>query len=109
MYLHILHSLVNIDITRLFNNILLQQTQPQDLNGEETITALYTRWYLEIMLRRVASCQILFAPHLYSFVNNANAEPVPFNAEEYTDTNGICLIIYKMIDKCVDFDATKCS
>ncbi len=45
--------------------------------------------YLEVLLRRVSASQILYSPHLSSFVNNNAAEPtVGFNAEEYTDFNG---------------------
>jgi len=36
--------LVHIDITRVFNNCLLQQTQQMDSHGEKTIAALYTQW-----------------------------------------------------------------
>ena len=36
---------VHIDITRVFNNVLLQQTQTQDSHGEKTITALYNNWW----------------------------------------------------------------
>lgn len=89
-----LENYVNIDVTRVFNNVLLQQTQPQDSYGEETVTALYTRWYLEVLLRRVSASQILFSPHLRSFVNNNNLppgdQPLSFNAEEYTDFNELC-------------------
>lgn len=37
---------VHIDITRVFNNALLQQTQQLDSHGEKTIAALYTQWYV---------------------------------------------------------------
>jgi len=35
---------VHIDITRVFNNALLQQTQSVDSHGEKTVAALYTQW-----------------------------------------------------------------
>jgi hypothetical protein len=35
---------VHIDITRVFNNALLQQTQQVDTHGEKTVAALYTQW-----------------------------------------------------------------
>lgn len=37
---------VHLDITRVFNNVLLQQTQPQDSHGDKTVTSLYTNWYV---------------------------------------------------------------
>ena len=43
----ILYSLttVHIDVTRVFNSVLLQQTQQVDSNGEKTIASLYVTWY----------------------------------------------------------------
>lgn len=46
-YMTVLQSIENyvtIDITRVFNNVLLQQTQHLDSHGEPTITSLYTNW-----------------------------------------------------------------
>ena len=46
-YMSVLQSIENmvqIDITRVFNNVLLQQTQHMDSHGETTITTLYTNW-----------------------------------------------------------------
>lgn len=40
---------VHIDITRVFNNCLLQQTQQTDSHGEKTIASLYTQWYILII------------------------------------------------------------
>lgn len=48
-YMTVLQSIENyvtIDITRVFNNVLLQQTQHLDSHGEPTITSLYTNWYV---------------------------------------------------------------
>ena len=36
--------LVHIDVTRVFNSVLLQQTQMVDGNGDKTIAALYVTW-----------------------------------------------------------------
>lgn len=35
---------VHIDVTRVFNSVLLQQTQNVDSNGEKTIASLYVSW-----------------------------------------------------------------
>lgn len=48
-YMNVLQTVenyVHIDITRVFNNALLQQTQQLDSHGEKTIAALYTQWYV---------------------------------------------------------------
>lgn len=41
---HLSHFQVNLDIARLFSNVLLQQTQPQDCRMNETLTSIYTKW-----------------------------------------------------------------
>lgn len=35
---------VHIDVTRVFNNALLQQTQHADSHGDKTIASSYTQW-----------------------------------------------------------------
>lgn len=78
-----------MDVGRIFNNVLLQQTQATDCHGEDSMTTLYTRWFLDVLLRRVSASAILFTPHLAAFVNSPNTDaPAPFNAQEYTDFNG---------------------
>lgn len=79
---------MNIDITRVFNNVLLQQTQPQDSQGEKTITSLYTNWYLEVLLRRVSTGQICYSPLQKAFVSLTIEAQLPFFAEEFSDGNG---------------------
>ncbi|VDM37485.1 unnamed protein product [Toxocara canis] len=76
---------VNIDITRLFTNVLLQQTQPFDCHSSETITSIYTKWYLEVVLRRMSAGHILFSPHLAALIPNSEY-PHAFNPDQYTDT-----------------------
>lgn len=87
-YMNVLHSIenyVHIDITRVFNDVLLQQTQPQDSHGDKTITSLYTNWYLEVLLRKVSTGQIVFSPIQKAFVTLPSEQPVPFLAEEFSD------------------------
>ena len=46
-YMNVLQSVENyihVDMTRVFNNVLLQQTQQTDANGDQTISAMYTQW-----------------------------------------------------------------
>ena len=42
---HTLSRYISVDVTRLVKNVLLQQTQPLDSQGSQTITTLYTTWY----------------------------------------------------------------
>ena len=87
-YMNVLHSIENyvyIDITRVFNDVLLQQTQPQDSHGDKTITSLYTNWYLEVLLRKVSTGQIVYSPVQKAFVTLPSDQPVPFLAEEFSD------------------------
>lgn len=54
-YMTVLQSIENyvtIDITRVFNNVLLQQTQHLDSHGEPTITSLYTNWCVPLSVCR---------------------------------------------------------
>lgn len=80
-----IETLVNIDVTRMFNDVLLQQTQPQDSHGEKTITMLYSTWYLEILLRRVSAGHIIYSPLQRSFVSLAIESQLPFSADEFSD------------------------
>lgn len=90
-YMNVLQSietLVHIDITRLFNDVLLQQTQPQDSHGEKTITTLYSSWYLEVLLRRVSAGHIVYSPLQKAFVTlSLENGQLPFSAEEFSDVN----------------------
>ncbi|KAG1685800.1 Membrane-associated protein Hem [Nymphon striatum] len=96
-YMNVLQSIenyVHLDITRVFNNVLLQQTQPQDSHSEKTITTLYTNWYLEVLLRRVSAGQIIYSPNHRAFVSLSAEGALPFNAEEFSDINGTCISYY---------------
>ncbi|XP_064634031.1 nck-associated protein 1-like isoform X4 [Lineus longissimus] len=81
-----LENYIHIDVTRVFNNVLLQQTQPTDsFAGDRTITSNYTDWYLEVLLRRVSSGHIVYSPSQKAFVNLGGEGALPFTAEEYAD------------------------
>nr|NVI74208.1 HEM-protein [Cucujiformia] len=89
-YMNVLQTVenyVHIDITRVFNNCLLQQTQPLDTHGDKTIAAIYTQWYSEILLRRVSGGNIIFSMNQRSFVSLTVEGSIPFNPEEYSDVN----------------------
>lgn len=87
-YMNVLQSVENcihIDMTRIFNNVLLQQTQQTDSQGEPTIASNYTQWYSDILLRRVSAGHVCFSSTLKSFVSLTAEGAIPFNAEEFTD------------------------
>lgn len=89
-YMNVLQTVenyVHIDITRVFNNCLLQQTQAVDSHGEKTIASLYTQWYSEVLLRRVSAGNIIFSMNQRSFVSLTMEGTIPFNPEEYSDVN----------------------
>ncbi|RMX61247.1 hypothetical protein pdam_00007400 [Pocillopora damicornis] len=79
-----LENYTGVDMARLFNHVLLQQTQPEDSQGAITITNMYATWYLDVFLRRVMTDNIVFSPRRRAFVNKPGQS---FRAEEYTDVN----------------------
>ncbi|ESO87789.1 hypothetical protein LOTGIDRAFT_176882, partial [Lottia gigantea] len=89
-YMNVLQSIenyVHVDMARVFNNVLPQQTQPTDSTGEKTITANYTNWYLEVLLRRVTcnAGHIVYSPSQKAFVSIDHSEGQFFAAEEFAD------------------------
>ncbi|GMT24293.1 hypothetical protein PFISCL1PPCAC_15590, partial [Pristionchus fissidentatus] len=80
-------SAMTIDMTRIFNRVLLQQSQPQDVRGRETITSIYTKWYLEVMLRRASNGLILYSDHMRQMISATQVltPEVSFLPEQYTD------------------------
>uniref|UniRef100_A0A8C1RZD5 NCK associated protein 1 like n=1 Tax=Cyprinus carpio TaxID=7962 RepID=A0A8C1RZD5_CYPCA len=87
--LHSLSCYINIDVTRLVKNVLLQQTQPLDSYGSQTITTLYTNWFLEGLLRQASSALIVHCPTTQCFVNQNTENEQSFHAEEYADICGL--------------------
>uniref|UniRef100_A0A673WN97 NCK associated protein 1 like n=1 Tax=Salmo trutta TaxID=8032 RepID=A0A673WN97_SALTR len=83
--LHTLSRYLSLDVTRLVKNVLLQQTQPLDSYGGQTITTLYTNWYLEGLLRQASSNLIVHCPAMHCFVNQTIENENSFRAEEYSD------------------------
>ncbi|KAJ8358953.1 hypothetical protein SKAU_G00154780 [Synaphobranchus kaupii] len=83
--LHTVSCYVNVDIARLTKNVLLQQTQPLDSQGEQTITTLYTNWYLEGLLRHASSALIVHCPTMHCFINQPIENAQSFRADEYSD------------------------
>lgn len=89
-YMNVLQTVenyVHIDITRVFNNCLLQQTQATDSHGEKSIAALYNTWYSDVLLRRVSGGHIVFSMNQRAFVSITPEGCSPFNPEEFSDIN----------------------
>jgi len=87
-YMNVLQTVenyVHIDVTRVFNSVLLQQTQMVDGNGDKTITSLYVNWYADVLMRRVTTGHICYSPLQQAFVSLTTEGTVPFNAEEFSD------------------------
>jgi NCK-associated protein 1 len=83
--LQTVENYVHLDMTRVFNNVLLQQTQQMDSHGEKTVAVLYTQWYSEVLLRRVSAGNIIFSGNQKAFVSLTAEGSVPFSAEEFSD------------------------
>jgi len=56
-FIQSLAQFLGADVSRIIRNALLQQTQPLDSSGEQTITTLYTNWSVLLIL---ALCLTLF-------------------------------------------------
>lgn len=48
-----------VDMARLFNHVLLQQTQPEDSQGAITITNMYSTW-LVVMCSLIVKARVDF-------------------------------------------------
>ncbi|XP_007429574.1 nck-associated protein 1-like [Python bivittatus] len=76
---------VGVDTSRLLRVVLLQHTQPLDASGEQTMTTLYTNWYLESLLRQASMGSIVLSPLMQAFVSVPKEGEQIFNAEEFSD------------------------
>jgi hypothetical protein len=80
---------VPFDITRLVNDTMLQQSQTLDSHNNETLTSIYSKWYLDVYLKRK---EIVYSDHFREFANNnfdtkTKSQNIP-KTEQYTDRNG---------------------
>ncbi|CAI5765035.1 Uncharacterized protein PODLI_1B040521 [Podarcis lilfordi] len=78
---------IGLDTGRLLRNVLLQQTQPLDASGEQTLTTLYTNWYLESLLRQASMGSIVLSPSMQTFVSIPKEGEQTFSAEEFSDVS----------------------
>ncbi|KAF3826160.1 hypothetical protein GH733_006274 [Mirounga leonina] len=84
-FIQSLAQFVGADVSRVIRNALLQQTQPLDSCGEQTITTLYTNWYLESLLRQASSGTIILSPAMQAFISLPREGEQNFSAEEFSD------------------------
>ncbi|XP_019126276.2 nck-associated protein 1-like isoform X1 [Larimichthys crocea] len=91
--LHSLPGYINVDVTRLVKNVLLQQTQPLDSRGAQTITTLYTNWYLESLLRQASNALIVHCPTMHCFVSQSSENEPSFKAEEFSDISELQALV----------------
>ncbi|XP_005532912.1 PREDICTED: nck-associated protein 1-like [Pseudopodoces humilis] len=82
-----LGHLVALDTARLLRTVLLQQSHPRDASGQPTLTAIYTDWYLEALLRQASSGAVLVSPALQAFTTVPREEQPPFSAAEFSDVS----------------------
>ncbi|XP_007947797.1 nck-associated protein 1-like [Orycteropus afer afer] len=80
-----LAQFLGADASRVIRNALLQQTQPLDSSGEQTITTLYTNWYLESLLRQASNGAIILSPAMQAFISLPREGEQNFSAEEFSD------------------------
>ncbi|CAB3410046.1 unnamed protein product [Caenorhabditis bovis] len=79
-----LDTAITLDISHLMQTVLLQQTQSLDSRNKDTITVLYTKWYLEVLLRRASSGHMIWSEHLRTMLATSQEE-LPFLPEHYSD------------------------
>ncbi|OBS77371.1 hypothetical protein A6R68_16212 [Neotoma lepida] len=84
-FIQSLAQFLGADASRVVRNALLQQTQPLDSCGEQTVTTLYTNWYLESLLRQASSGVIVLSPAMQAFISLPRDGEQNFSAEEFSD------------------------
>ncbi|XP_063716317.1 membrane-associated protein Hem-like [Symsagittifera roscoffensis] len=89
-----LESYVSLDMTRLFNTVLMQHSLPLDADGQITITQYYTKQYIQGFMTSISKSQAVYSDHFKCFISLAvptaplakNQLPeIPFPVEEFSD------------------------
>ncbi|CAP24240.1 Protein CBR-GEX-3 [Caenorhabditis briggsae] len=79
-----LDTAISVDISNTMQAILLQQTQSVDSRNKDTITAFYTKWYLEVLLRRASAGHMIWSEHQRSMLAYGQ-EILPVMPDQYSD------------------------
>ncbi|XP_050771921.1 nck-associated protein 1-like [Gopherus flavomarginatus] len=61
VFIQSLRHFTCVDSSCIIRNVLLQQTQPLDSSREQTLTTIYTNWYLEALLRQASTGAIVLS------------------------------------------------
>lgn len=80
-------------MTQFLNGVYLQQTQALDSHGKDTMTQIYTRWYLDVLLRKASICHLVYSEHLQSFISSSDIVHPTFSPEQYTDTRELRALV----------------
>ncbi|XP_075245849.1 membrane-associated protein Hem-like isoform X2 [Convolutriloba macropyga] len=90
-----LESYVSLDMTRLFNTVLMQHSLPLDADGQITITQYYTKQYIQGFMSSISQSQAVYSDHFKCFIslpvpapaptNRNQPVEVPFPVEEFSD------------------------
>lgn len=70
---------------------MLQQSQMMDSQDNETLTSVYCKWYLEVLLRKK---NLIYSEHFRDFANNPyskiSTSPATnfLKADQYSDRTG---------------------
>ncbi|XP_065596615.1 nck-associated protein 1-like isoform X2 [Cyrtonyx montezumae] len=86
-FIQSLMHLLGLDVARIVRSVLLQQTQPRDAAGGQTLTTIYTNWYLEALLRQASTGAIVLAPALQAFTTVPREGEPSFSAAEFSDVS----------------------
>ena len=84
---------MRFDLNHFLTATLLQQTQLHDSHGKDTLASIYSRWYLEVLLRKASIGQLMLSEHLKSFIGSSELVPLPFAPEQYTDTRELRALV----------------
>ncbi|ESO00384.1 hypothetical protein HELRODRAFT_101134 [Helobdella robusta] len=81
-----IENYVHMDISKVFNSVLPQQSQAVDsFNGEPTVCANYTQWYLDVLLRRIGAGHGIYSENHKAFISTVVDPQSNFFIEEYAD------------------------
>ncbi|CAD5225760.1 unnamed protein product [Bursaphelenchus xylophilus] len=72
---------LNVNVSQIFNDALLQQTQPLDSFGHPTISQIYYAFYSDL-LHKASLCQLMYSDHLKAFISAIDTD---LPADQYTD------------------------
>lgn len=79
---------VLIDMSKAFNNVLLQQKQIIDSNGHPTVTTHYIELYKERILKQLDPTHFVYSPSQKCFVQISKDTVLGYSPEDYINFNG---------------------